>query len=111
MPFPPILDNTMPATAQTTTKTIGETLKNTDSRNTPRKRTSVALSTTAFFQSFRTALKISTHTQTRMPAKALLTAGTSEKLVRIPAMRVMMITDGNTMPREATTPPTVPASL
>ena len=56
-------------------------------------------------------MKISTHTQTRMAAKALFTAGISAKWVKTPAMTVMMTREGNTTPRVATTPPREPATL
>ena len=72
--------------------------------------TSVGLSTTAFFQSFTTALKIRTQTQTRIPAKAFWTIARCAKFWINAAMTVMMIRDGNTTPRVATIPPIGPAS-
>jgi hypothetical protein len=51
-----------------------------------------------FFHIFRTALKIRTQTQTRIPAKALRTAGSSEKPLMKAAMMVMMTSEGNTTP-------------
>ena len=63
---------------------------------------------TELFHSFITALNIKTQTQTRMPAKALLTTGASAKPLRTAAIIVMMISAGQTVPSAATIPPNVP---
>ena len=59
----------------------------------------------ALFTSFSTALKISTHTHTRIPAKALCTAGRCAKFRIKAAMTVMITSDGNTTPSVANMPP------
>ena len=66
MPRTPIRVRTIPAAAQSSTNTTGEMSKKIESTNTTRNRTSAPLSFTAPFQSFSTALKIRTQTQTRM---------------------------------------------
>ena len=72
------------------------------------KIAAVRLSTTDFFSSFITALKISTQTQTWMPAKAFFTQARSAKLEISPARMEMITTEGNTTPSVATTPPAAP---
>ena len=61
----------IPAIAAARTYITGEMLKNTLHANTATNIRSVFQSTTDFFHSFTTALRISTHTHTRMPANAL----------------------------------------
>ena len=56
--------NKMPVRAEPTTNHTGESFKNTPPRRTTPKIAAVRLSTTDFFKSFSTALKISTQTQT-----------------------------------------------
>ena len=69
------------------------------------------LSITEFFQSFSIELKIRTHTQTLIPAKAFCTAGTSAKAVRNTAIRVIIIMEGVTAPSPAAIAPAVPFLL
>ena len=68
----------------------------------------VSLSTRAPFASFLMALKISTQTQTRIPAKASLTNWSWAKLDRKAAITVMITREGNTTPRVAMIPPVTP---
>ena len=70
---------TMPASAAASTYSTGETFRNTLPANTSRKIRNVFQSTTDFFHSFTTALRMSTHTHTRMPANAFCTAGRCAK--------------------------------
>ena len=70
---------------------------------------SVFQSTTDFFHSFTTALRISTHTHTRIPAKALCTAGRCAKFWINAAIIVIITSDGNTTPSVANMPPRMPA--
>ena len=79
-----------PACAAATTKITGESFVKTARARTARKMHTVGASTTAFFQSLTTAFKISAQTQTRMPAKALRTAGRSAKFDKSAAIRVQM---------------------
>ena len=84
----------IPTTAAKITNTIGERSVSAEPRITSTQITSVGLSTTAFFQSFTTALKIRTQTQTRIPAKAFWTIARCAKFWINAAMTVMMIRDG-----------------
>ena len=77
--------------------------------STAAKISAAGQSLTEPFSSFTTALKISTHTHTRMPAKACCTQARWEKLLMTPASAVMMTRDGNTMPSVAAMPPRIPA--
>ena len=63
----------MPAAAATITNQAGEMRRNTLPTSTTAKMAAVRLSTTDFYSSFTTALKISTQTHTWMPAKAFCT--------------------------------------
>ena len=63
------------------------------------------------FPSFSTLTAISATTQALMPPRACWTRGESAKLLRNAAMRVMMMREGNTRPRVATTPPETPRYL
>jgi len=87
---------------------MGESLVNTDSARITRKITRPHTSFTAPFHSFSTALKISTHTHTLIPAKACCTQARWENASMTPARAAMMIRDGNTTPRVATMPPMMP---
>ena len=53
-------------------------------------------------------MKISTQTQTWIPAKAFFTQLRSAKLEISPARMEMITTEGNTSPRVATMPPATP---
>lgn len=86
---------------------MGESLVNTDSARITRKITRPHTSFTAPFHSFSTALKISTHTHTLIPAKACCTQARWENASMTGQGRTM-IRDGNTTPRVATMPPMMP---
>ena len=75
---------------------------------TIRNMAAVRLSTTDFFSSFSTALKIRTHTHTWIPAKAFCTQAKWEKFVINPARIEIMTKEGNTTPSVATMPPNQP---
>ena len=86
----------------------GETSVSSDAASTAAKMTAAGQSFTEPFSSFSVALKISTHTHTRIPAKACCTQSRWEKLLMTPASAVMIISEGNTMPSVATMPPSTP---
>ena len=69
------------------------------------------LSTSDFFASLTTALPISTQTQARMPAKALLTKLSSIKLEINAAIIIMMTSDGAMTPSVAAIAPGIPRFL
>ena len=81
----------IPAAAARITNTIGENSVSAEPRITSRQITNVGLSTTAFFQSLTTALKIRIQTQTRIPAKAFCTIARCAKFWINAAMTVIMI--------------------
>ena len=60
---------------------------------------------------FIAVFKINTATHTRIPAKAFLTIGRSEKLPMNVAIIVIIINDGVTKPRVANIPPIFPFLL
>ena len=66
------------------------------------------MSAIALFQSLVMALKISTHTQTLIPAKAFLTAGTSANAVSTVAIMVIIRKEGAAAPSAAKTAPILP---
>ena len=80
----------------------------TEPPNTARKMPSVPRLTTDFFHSLSTALKISTHTHTLMPANASCTAGYSAKFCKQAAMIEIMTSEGKATPSVAITPPATP---
>ena len=90
---------------------MGLTGVNTAPPNTTRKMSTAFQSTMAALASLMTELIISTATPTRIPAKAFLTAGSSETLPSTAAMAMMMTREGNTSPSVAITPPSTPAIL
>ena len=83
-------------------------LRNTDPAKITRQMHSVGLSTTDFFHSLTTALKMRTQTHTRTPAKAFCTAGRSAKLEMKAAMMHTITSEGATTPRVAKMPPMMP---
>ena len=98
----------MPATAAASTNSTGDRSVSSDAASTAAKISAPHTSFTAPCHSFSVALKISTHTHTRIPVKAFCTHSRWEKLVISPARAVMMSRDGNTMPSVATMPPQTP---
>ena len=62
----------IPNSAARMMKTTGDRLVRAEPKSTRIKTANVGLSMTDFFQSFTTALKINTQTQTRMPAKEVM---------------------------------------
>ena len=99
----------MPSAAAAATKMTGDRSVSSDAASTARKISPAAQSFTEPLNSLTTALKISTQTHTRMPAKACCTQARCEKLLMTPASAVMITSDGNTMPSVATMPPRMPA--
>ena len=98
----------MPAAAASATNTTGDRSVSSASASTTAKITPAGQSFTALLNSFTTALKISTHTHTRIPAKACCTHARWENVLMTPASAEMMTSDGNTMPMVATMPPRIP---
>ena len=100
---------TIPSRAAAATKITGESSVSRDAASTARKISPAAQSFTEPLNSFTTALKISMHTHTRIPAKACCTHSRWEKLLITPARAVIMSSDGNTIPSVAMIPPSTPA--
>ena len=98
----------MPAIAATITRITGlRGVKILPSATTV-KIANVNLSMTAFLRSFITALKISTHTHTRMPPNACCTQTIWENASITPAKIEIIINEGNTTPSVAKVPPAIP---
>ena len=86
----------------------GERFVRIESTKIPAKIAMPHASFIELFISFRTALKISTHTHTRTPANACATHVRCEKAAITPASALMITSDGNTTPSVATMPPAMP---
>ena len=87
---------------------MGEMSNSTATAKSTRYKTRVALSVTADLMSLITALRMNTHTHTRMPPRASCTQPIFAKLLISAAMTEIITTEGETTPRVATTPPTTP---
>ena len=102
---------TAPATPAASTYSTGDRSRNKDAPSTAAKITQPQTSFMALRPSFKTALKISTHTHTRIPAKACCTQGRCAYRVMTSARAEMITRGGNTTPKVATMPPATPASF
>lgn len=96
---------TIPAVAAITTRMAILTLVNIAAQSMAMYIIKAYGSLIALLKSLTMEVKISTHTQARIPAKASLTISSSEKFEIKAAIMLIITTEGKTTPNVAKTPP------